>query len=55
MTAQLVSIVVPCRNERAHLAAFAISALAQRLPAGWSLEIVVADGMAATTARASSW
>ena len=44
MTAQLVSIVVPCRNERAHLAAFASSALAQRLPAGWSLEIVVADG-----------
>ena len=45
MTAHLVSIVVPCRNERAHLAAFATSALAQRLPGGWTLEIVVADGM----------
>jgi glycosyltransferase involved in cell wall biosynthesis len=28
-----VSIVVPCRNEERHLAAFAASALAQRLPA----------------------
>ncbi len=39
-----VSIVVPCRNERGHVEAFAASALAQRLPAGWALEIVVADG-----------
>lgn len=39
-----VSIVVPCRNERDHVEAFAASALAQRLPAGWALEIVVADG-----------
>jgi len=40
-----VSIIVPCRNEKPHLAAFANSALAQRLPAGWTLEIVIADGM----------
>jgi succinoglycan biosynthesis protein ExoA len=45
MTAQLVSIIVPCRNERAHVATFAASALAQTLPAGWTLEIVVADGL----------
>ncbi len=44
MAAKLVSIVVPCRNERAHVGAFATSALAQQLADGWSLEIVVADG-----------
>ena len=30
--AGLVSVVAPCRNERAHIAAFCDSALAQRLP-----------------------
>ena len=40
-----VSIIGPCRNEERHLGAFAASALAQRLPAGWTLEIVIADGM----------
>ena len=40
----LVSIVVPCRNERDHVGAFAASALGQALPAGWRLEIVIADG-----------
>ncbi len=40
-----VSIIVPCRNERVHIAAFAASALAQTLPEGWTLEIVIADGM----------
>jgi glycosyltransferase involved in cell wall biosynthesis len=40
-----VSVIVPCRNERKHIAAFAASALAQTLPEGWALEIVVADGM----------
>ncbi|MGZ5276752.1 MAG: glycosyltransferase family 2 protein [Caldimonas sp.] len=44
-TARRVSIVVPCRNERDHIAAFAASALAQVLPPGWTLELVVADGM----------
>ena len=39
-----VSIVVPCRNERSHVETFAASALAQRLPPGWKLEIVIADG-----------
>ena len=41
---QVVSIVVPCRNERGHVETFAASALAQRLPPGWKLEIVIADG-----------
>ena len=40
-----VSIIVPCRNEKGHVAAFAQSALAQALPEGWTLEVVVADGM----------
>ena len=41
---RIVSIIVPCRNERRHIDAFAASALAQRLPAGWRLELIVADG-----------
>ena len=39
-----VSVIVPCRNEAAHIGAFCASAAAQRLPNGWALEIVVADG-----------
>ena len=41
---KLASIIVPCRNEAAHIEAFCASAAAQSLPAGWSLEVVVADG-----------
>ena len=41
---RLVSVIVPCRNERGHVEAFAASALVQRLAPGWQLEIVVADG-----------
>ena len=40
-----VSIIVPCRNEKQHIAAFAASVLAQKLPAEWTLEVVIADGM----------
>lgn len=43
-TPRVVSIVVPCRNERAHIDAFVAAALAQQLPAGWAMELVVADG-----------
>jgi glycosyltransferase involved in cell wall biosynthesis len=39
-----LSVIVPCRNEAAHIDAFVDSLLAQRLPAGMALEIVVADG-----------
>ena len=42
---RVVSVIVPCRNEVRHVEAFAASALAQRLPPGWRLEIVVADGV----------
>ena len=41
---RIVSAIVPCRNERVHVAAFAASALAQRLPTEWQLEVIVADG-----------
>lgn len=42
--ARVVSVIVPCRNELAHVANFAASVLAQRLPDGWQLEVIVADG-----------
>lgn len=40
----LVSVIVPCRNERAHIEAFCASLFAQALPPGWALEAVIADG-----------
>lgn len=42
--ARVVSVIVPCRNERAHIEAFCDSVRAQRLPEGWELELLVADG-----------
>ena len=42
--ARLISVIAPCRNERAAIDAFCDSALAQRLPPGWRLEVLVADG-----------
>ena len=39
-----VSLIVPCRNESGHIAAFCASVFRQRLPEGWRLELVVADG-----------
>ena len=40
----IVSLVVPCRNERDHIEAFCADALAQQLPDGWQLQLIVADG-----------
>ncbi len=39
-----VSVIVPCRNEAPWIDAFLDSALSQRLPAGWQMQVVVADG-----------
>jgi succinoglycan biosynthesis protein ExoA len=39
-----VSVIVPCRNEVGFIEAFLDSALAQQLPDGWGLQLVVADG-----------
>ena len=41
---KLASVIVPCRNERLHIAAFCASVRAQRLPPGWALELLIADG-----------
>ncbi|MDZ7592886.1 MAG: glycosyltransferase family 2 protein [Rubrivivax sp.] len=40
----LVSLIVPCRNEAAHVDAFCADALRQVLPPPWTLELIVADG-----------
>jgi succinoglycan biosynthesis protein ExoA len=40
----LVSLITPCRNEVDHVETFVDDALAQPLPAGWTLELIVADG-----------
>lgn len=53
----LVSIIVPCRNEAGHLAAFLTSVYAQILPVGFELEVVVADGASddGTRAALAAW
>ena len=43
-TTHLISVIAPCRNEAAYIDAFCDSALRQQLPAGWRMEILVADG-----------
>jgi succinoglycan biosynthesis protein ExoA len=40
----LVSLIAPCRNEASHIDAFVQSVWAQRLPEGWAMELLVADG-----------
>ena len=40
----LLSVIVPCRNERGHIDAFCDSVLQQTLPAGWRMEVLIADG-----------
>jgi glycosyltransferase involved in cell wall biosynthesis len=44
MSATLVSVIAPCRNERAHVAAFCEAVAAQALPPGVTLELLIADG-----------
>jgi glycosyltransferase involved in cell wall biosynthesis len=41
----LVSVIVPCRNERDFVDPFCADALRQALPAGWRMELIVADGL----------
>jgi GT2 family glycosyltransferase len=55
--AGVVSAIVPCRNEAAHIDAFLASVFAQWLPPGWTLEVVVADGLSddGTRARLAGW
>ncbi len=42
--APLISVIVPCRNERHYIDAFCDSVLQQVLPAGWRMEVLIADG-----------
>jgi len=51
-TSMKLSVIVPCRNEAAHIDAFVASVLAQRLPADTTLEVVVADGRSDDGTRA---
>ena len=39
-----VSVIVPCRNERRYIEGFCAGVLRQMLPAGWTLQLVIADG-----------
>ena len=40
----LLSVVVPCRNEKAHIEDFCRSVAAQQLPPGVALQVLIADG-----------
>ncbi len=44
MSERVVSVIVPCRNERRYIERFCAGVLAQQLPAGWQLQLVIADG-----------
>lgn len=49
---KLLSVIVPCRNEAEFIDAFCASVVSQRLPAGWSLEVLIADGQSDDGTRA---
>ena len=42
--ANVVSVIVPCRNERAYIEGFCAGVMRQRLASGWQLQLVIADG-----------
>jgi succinoglycan biosynthesis protein ExoA len=41
---RVVSVIVPCRNERRYIEGFCAAVMRQRLESGWRLQLVVADG-----------
>src|SRR5258708_38318145 len=41
---KVVSVIVPCRNERKYIEGFCAGVMRQQLPVGWRLQLVVADG-----------
>ena len=57
MTTSTVTVIVPCRNERDHIQAFCASVAQQQVPDGWSLEVLIADGMSddGTRERLTAW
>ena len=42
--APAISVIVPCRNERAHIESLCRAVLAQQLPASTRVEVLIADG-----------
>jgi glycosyltransferase involved in cell wall biosynthesis len=46
-----LSVIIPCRNEKRHIAQFLDSLLNQQLEPKWELEILVADGMSTDGTR----
>ncbi|MDE2402492.1 MAG: glycosyltransferase family 2 protein [Burkholderiales bacterium] len=57
MSQRAVSVIVPCRNERDHIEAFCRSVAAQTIPPGWTLEVLIADGLSddGTRERLAAW
>jgi glycosyltransferase involved in cell wall biosynthesis len=49
--APLVSVIIPCRNERQHITACLESLIAQQPPEGGTVELIVADGMSSDGTR----
>jgi len=41
---KVVSVIVPCRNERKYIEGFCAGVMRQQVPPGWQLQLVVADG-----------
>jgi glycosyltransferase involved in cell wall biosynthesis len=41
---RIVSVIVPCRNERRYIEGFCAGVMRQQVPDGWTLQLVVADG-----------
>ena len=54
---RVVSVIVPCRNERDYITDFCASVAAQSIPDGWTLEVWIADGMSddGTRERLADW
>lgn len=44
MSERVVSVIVPCRNERRYIERFCAGVLGQQLPPGWRVQLVIADG-----------
>ena len=57
LQAQVISVIVPCRNERDHIDVFCASVLEQKIPEGWTIEVLIADGKSddGTRERLSHW
>jgi len=57
LSPRIVSVIVPCRNERDHIEAFCRSVAAQTVPEGWTLEVLIADGQSddGTRERLAAW